>query len=1261
MANRRGPWNTLEDIDESIASLEADTQSLLSMDWQESVLDRFDPTGGLPGSPSEGDRYLSTATANGWNADSIYEYKDGAWSEVLPSEGMATWVEDENKLYFYDGASWVSFGSAVTHNNLGGLQGGTIGEYYHLTQTQEGWIDQDVSIGSSPTFNGANISGIGDDDTRHIHSSIFPGQATGNNTSEYQGILPQNFQRSVFVIFHDKLFCISGGGFGSTFTNVYSSFDGLNWTSEGNLPAGRYQGGGIEFKGKLYYAGGIDSAGNPKTEIYESSDGKTWAKVGDLPAGLNSYGMVEYSGSVYIYGGDVNNVRQSAVYRSSDMVTWTNIGSLPVACRHLGAVVFNDKMWKVGGDGDGAVRSSTDGITWTLESNPNLTWTGGATVMDGKIWLLGWGFGGGADDIIFSSDGVNWTTKTDVIATQIWGAGSFNTIAYKGRIFKYGGQNEAPFSSNFVVYTHYKMDSEIEVVDKDGNQVMALTPSGMALNSGATVDTIETTLTDDDTHLPTSGAVVDYISGTGPHTRLHSMTDILDHQANNWKLFHSNGSGQIIELALGAVNTVLQGNGVSAAPTMAQLNHSQLGSIGADDHHGADLIAEGDSKVEVIDAGTGDVQVTVDGGQEMSINASGMQLASGARVDTIETTITDDDTHLPTSGAVKDYADGLLAANDAMVYKGAIDASTNPNYPSADAGHTYKISNAGKIGGASGEVVEVGDMAICLVDSSPAGDQATVGANWNVIQVNIDGAVIGPSSSTDNAIARFDLATGKLIQNSLATIDDSGGINIPSGQTYDINGSPHGHSQLHDRLHSITDTLDHQANTWKLFYSNGSGNIIELALGAANTVLQGNGVAAAPTMAQLTHSQIGSIGADDHHGADLIAEGDSKVEVIDAGNGEITIVADAEEVAEFTNSRIYLGNRTTYDDWIDIDNNNGQIKFAASNQIRAFVNVNGLQINGKLTFDNATTGADIDVVSPNILELYNKNDGNGIRLMADDAGGTKVSLLTSDPDGAVELYYAGVKKIETAAGGIKLENGATVDTIETTITDDDTHIPTSGAVVDYVTGFTHDKIGEGNSSVEVIDAGTGDVQVVVDAGQEMSITASGMQLATGARVDNIETTLTDDDTHLPTSGAVKDYVDANAGLPTYQQAASESQDSHTGDSNWQTKVTLSATGLVVGKVYKIEFHGELTSTKNSQLGPYMRTMIDGTTEIAQICATLEKDYVDGIDQWHSMAGFYLFTATATSHSFTIQYALDPGQTSETVYARRCRLMSTKIT
>ena len=51
----------------------------------------------------------------------------------------------------------------------------------------------------------------------------------------------------------------------------------------------------------------------------------------------------------------------------------------------------------------------------------------------------------------------------------------------------------------------------------------------------------------------------------------------------------------------------------------------------------------------------------------------------------------------------------------------------------------------------------------------------------------LTGDVVGPAASTDNAIARFHLATGKIIQNSLVIVDDAGSVNIPTGQGYQVN------------------------------------------------------------------------------------------------------------------------------------------------------------------------------------------------------------------------------------------------------------------------------------------------------------------------------------------------------------------------------------------------------------------------------------------------------------------------------------------
>jgi hypothetical protein len=122
-----------------------------------------------------------------------------------------------------------------------------------------------------------------------------------------------------------------------------------------------------------------------------------------------------------------------------------------------------------------------------------------------------------------------------------------------------------------------------------------------------------------------------------------------------------------------------------------------------------------------------------------------------------------------TDAATKGYVDTtvstLLAANDVEVFKGSLNCSANPNYPAADAGHIYRVSVAGKIGGASGIVVEANDRLECIADGTASGTQAAVGASWMITQANIDGAVVGPASAVDGTPMVADGTTGKLIKN----------------------------------------------------------------------------------------------------------------------------------------------------------------------------------------------------------------------------------------------------------------------------------------------------------------------------------------------------------------------------------------------------------------------------------------------------------------------------------------------------------------
>lgn len=113
----------------------------------------------------------------------------------------------------------------------------------------------------------------------------------------------------------------------------------------------------------------------------------------------------------------------------------------------------------------------------------------------------------------------------------------------------------------------------------------------------------------------------------------------------------------------------------------------------------------------------------------------------------------DNDTSIATTAFVTAAVAAGIGANDALVFKGGIDASTNPNYPAAtSAGELWRITVAGKIGGASGIDVRAGDTITAAADGLSAGDQAAVGASWIVTQGNLDAA-------TDTSVGFVELAT----------------------------------------------------------------------------------------------------------------------------------------------------------------------------------------------------------------------------------------------------------------------------------------------------------------------------------------------------------------------------------------------------------------------------------------------------------------------------------------------------------------------
>lgn len=69
-----------------------------------------------PASPNESDLYIIPSSAtdewNGKDGSITYYHTSKAWEFITPNEGMTLWVNDEDKLYTYDGASWVASGGS---------------------------------------------------------------------------------------------------------------------------------------------------------------------------------------------------------------------------------------------------------------------------------------------------------------------------------------------------------------------------------------------------------------------------------------------------------------------------------------------------------------------------------------------------------------------------------------------------------------------------------------------------------------------------------------------------------------------------------------------------------------------------------------------------------------------------------------------------------------------------------------------------------------------------------------------------------------------------------------------------------------------------------------------------------------------------------------------------------------------------------------------------------------------------------------------
>lgn len=224
------------------------------------------------------------------------------------------------------------------------------------------------------------------------------------------------------------------------------------------------------------------------------------------------------------------------------------------------------------------------------------------------------------------------------------------------------------------------------------------------------------------------------------------------HNGTSWGLFSSGGGGGDLELGETST-TAYRGDRGKTAYDHSQATHDKsfVGLANVDN------TSDANKPVSTAQQTALDLKANL-----VSPNFTGTPIAPTASVST-------NTTQIATTAFVIAEVLARLASNDAMLYKGTIDCSTNPNYPASDAGHTYRVSVAGKIGGASGPNVEVGDRITCNTDGTSAGTHGSVGSNWDILQINIDGAVTGQASSVEDELALFSGSSGKVIKRASAS------------------------------------------------------------------------------------------------------------------------------------------------------------------------------------------------------------------------------------------------------------------------------------------------------------------------------------------------------------------------------------------------------------------------------------------------------------------------------------------------------------
>jgi len=253
------------------------------------------------------------------------------------------------------------------------------------------------------------------------------------------------------VAFKDELWVIGGRDDDGLTNDVWSSSDGIHWDQKPAAPfSARQDHQVVVHGGALWLVGGrLNSHNQYLNDVWRSENGADWEPVEQVSGATfparEHHQVVSYDGKLWVIGGfGINALEEqnSAVWFSSDGSRWETLerstGELFTASGHR-VVEFSGQLWLFGGSADG-VLSSGDGINWERHASGFPDRSGHEVVVhDGQLWLIGGEVSGIANNEVWSSpDGIAWVQQASKVFSRRAG---HQVVAFEDQLWLIGGNS----------------------------------------------------------------------------------------------------------------------------------------------------------------------------------------------------------------------------------------------------------------------------------------------------------------------------------------------------------------------------------------------------------------------------------------------------------------------------------------------------------------------------------------------------------------------------------------------------------------------------------------------------------------------------------------------------------------------------------------------------------------------------------------------------------------------------------------------------